>query len=175
MSRYAKIKYYCISNGDGVGTSVFFTGCRFHCKGCFNSSIWDKNNGKEFNEEIIKKIIDSLDYDYVNHISFLGGEPFEPYNIDTLFELIDRVKEKYGDKKKIWVWTGYKFEDLLKRNLKRKNINPRELTKIDYLVDGQFIESLKNMNLKNRGSSNQRVIDIKKTFHYNDIVLKEGE
>jgi anaerobic ribonucleoside-triphosphate reductase activating protein len=171
VSRYAKIKYYCISNGDGVGTSVFFTGCHFHCKGCFNSSIWDKNNGKEFNEEIIEKIINSLDYDYVNHISFLGGEPFEPYNIDTLFELIDRVKERYGDKKKIWVWTGYKFEDLLKR----KAIHPRELTKIDYLVDGQFIESLKNMNLKNRGSSNQRVIDIKKTFHYNDIVLKEGE
>jgi anaerobic ribonucleoside-triphosphate reductase activating protein len=111
-----------------------------------------------------------LDYDYVNHISFLGGEPFESYNVDTLFELIDRVKERYGDKKKIWVWTGYKFEDLLKR----KAIHSRELTKIDYLVDGQFIESLKNMNLKNRGSSNQRVIDIKKTFHYNDIVLKEG-
>lgn len=170
MSRYAKIKYYCISNGDGVGTSVFFTGCHFHCKGCFNSSIWDKNNGKEFNEEIIEKIIDSLDYDYVNHISFLGGEPFELYNVDTLFELINRVKEKYGDKKKIWVWTGYKFEDLLRRMK-----HPKEMTKIDYLVDGQFIESLKNMNLKNRGSSNQRVIDIKKTFHYNDIVLKEGE
>ena len=165
--KYAKIRKMDISNGEGVRVSLFVQGCSFHCKNCFNQETWDFNGGKEFTTAEIQKIIELANKDYIAGLSVLGGEPLHSNNVDEVFHIVATFKEKFPNKD-IWLWTGFKFEDAIKDS-KRKFI----LRNIDVLIDGQFEEDKKDLTLKWRGSSNQRVIDCKKSLAENKVILKE--
>ena len=160
--RYNLIRKMDISNGPGVRVSIFMQGCHFHCKNCFNSETWDFEGGKEFTDDTVNKVLDLSNKDHIVGLSILGGEPMHPVNIEGTTKLAKAFKEKYPNKN-IWVWSGFRYEDL-----KGKDV----FKYIDVLVDGQYVDELHNPTLKWRGSSNQRVIDIKETLKNNDIVLK---
>ena len=165
--KYATIKKYDVANGPGVRVSIFMQGCSFHCKNCFNPETWDFKSGTEFTDETIDKIIDLANNDYIKGLSILGGEPMHPNNIKGTTKLAKKFKEIYPDKT-IWVWSGFLFD----RDLKDKEV----LNYIDVLVDGRYEDELHDFTLKWKGSSNQRVIDVKKTLKNNKIVLlKEKE
>lgn len=160
--RYNLIRKMDISNGPGVRVSIFMQGCHFHCKNCFNSETWDFEGGKEFTDDTINKVLDLSNKEHIIGLSILGGEPMHPVNIEGTTKLAKAFKEKYPNKD-IWVWSGFRYEDL-----KGKDV----FKYIDVLVDGQYVDELHNPTLKWRGSSNQRVIDIKETLKNNEIVLK---
>ena len=164
--RYNKIRKMDISNGPGVRVSIFMQGCTFNCKNCFNPETHDFNGGREFLDETIEKILDLCSLEHIVGLSILGGEPMHPKNIDGTTKLAKMFKERYPDKN-IWVWTGFLFD----RDLKDKEI----LNYIDVLVDGQYKDELHNPKLKYCGSSNQRVIDVKKSLQKDEVVLLEGE
>ena len=164
---YGNIKYYDISNGDGVRTSLFVSGCNHHCKGCFNEVAWDFDYGKEFSYNTLKEILDSLKPDYIAGLSILGGEPLDYKNINAVSTIVEIVRKSFPNKS-IWVYTGYTYEELLERN---NLFTSLILNKIDVLVDGKFIEELKDISLKFRGSSNQRIIDMNKTRELGKIAL----
>lgn len=168
---YANIKYYDIANGPGVRVSLFVSGCRNHCKNCFNPETWDFNYGKPFTQEVQDKIINGLAPAYISGFSLLGGEPFEPENQPALADFLERVKATYPEKS-VWCYTGYDFEkDLLTG--KKGNIETvmRMLACIDVLVDGRFVEEFKNPALVFCGSSNQRIILVQPTLKRDEIVL----
>ena len=152
-----------IANGPGVRVSVFLQGCSFHCKNCFNPETWDFDKGLEFDDKVIDEIIELCGKSHIQGLSILGGEPMHPKNIKGTIQLAKRFKETYPDKN-IWSWSGFLFDQIKDREV---------FNYIDVLVDGQFDEELRNPNLKWRGSSNQRVIDVKKTIKKGDIVLYE--
>ena len=159
---YNKIRKMDISNGPGIRVSIFMQGCTFKCKNCFNPETHNFNDGKEFTENTINKIIELGSQEYIEGLSILGGEPMHPNNIEGTTKLAKKFKEKYPNKT-IWVWTGYLFDEYLK--------DKEVLHYIDVLVDGQYKDELFNPTLKWRGSENQRVIDVKKTLKNNQIVL----
>ena len=160
--RYNKIRKMDISNGEGIRVSIFFQGCEFHCKNCFNPETWDFSKGEEFSEAEINTIIELCREDYISGISILGGEPMHPKNIEAATLLAKKFKEVYPNKT-IWAWTGFLFDEYLK---------DKEIVKyLDVLIDGQYVDELRNPNLKWRGSSNQRVIDVKKSLKAKKIVL----
>lgn len=161
--RYNKIRKMDISNGPGIRVSIFMQGCTFNCKGCFNTSTHSFNDGILFTDEVIDNIISLAKYDYIVGLSVLGGEPLHPNNIEGTIKLVSMFKEKYPTKS-IWLWTGYLYDELINKDI---------LKYIDVLVDGRFVEELANPTLKWKGSSNQRVIDIKKTIKNNKIYLYE--
>ena len=169
MAKYSKIKNFCISNGDGIGVAFFFTGCDANpkCKGCFNSELWDKNIGTEICEETFKILENMMSNPHIDHISFLGGEPFTDYNYLALQSYIVRLKELFPEKK-IWVWTWRQYEDIFQDKERKKT-----LPYIDYLVDGRYIAEKRDLSLKYCGSTNQRVIDVQKSLKENKVVLKE--
>ena len=167
--KYASIKKRDVANGPGVRVSLFVSGCNHHCKGCFNKEAWDFNYGKDFTNATIDEIIDLLKPDYVSGLSLLGGEPFEFINQQGLLPLLKRVKEIYP-KKTIWAYSGFLYEELIKMPYEETK---KILNLIDVLVDGKFVEDLKDPMLYFRGSSNQRIIDIKKTKKAKKIVLHE--
>ena len=173
---YADIKTIDIQDGEGVRVSIYVSGCHFHCKGCHNKEAWDFNYGKKFNEETIEYILKLLDREYIKGLSILGGEPLEPINQQGLVPLVQRVKEKYPEKN-IWCYTGYDFEKDILGEMYKKNEYTRDLLKnIDILVDGQFEEENKITNLKFRGSTNQKKIDVKKSLENFEVVqLKFGD
>ena len=162
--RYNKIRKMDISNGPGVRVSIFMQGCVFNCKNCFNPETHDFNGGKEFSDKTIEMILNLCNKDYIVGLSILGGEPMHPNNIEGTTKLAKAFKEKYPDKN-IWVWTGFLYD----KDLKNKEV----LNYIDVLVDGQYKDELHNPKLRWCGSSNQRVIDVKKTISENKIVLYE--
>ena len=167
--KYAKIKKTDVANGPGVRVSIFVSGCHHHCEGCFNSEAWDFNYGNDFTEDTIQEIIEAMNHDYITGLSLLGGEPFELINKKGLLPLLKKVKEVYPDKT-IWAYSGFLYDELKEMDYpETKEI----LSLIDVLVDGKFVESLKDPNLYFRGSSNQRVIDMKKTLKSKKIVLHE--
>ena len=161
--RYNKIRKMDISNGPGIRVSIFLQGCEFHCKNCFNPETWSFKSGKEFTNETINKILELSDKETVSGLSILGGEPMHPKNIEGTIELAKKFKEKFP-KKTIWVWSGFLYDDILKRN-------PEIFDYIDVMVDGQYVDELHDPTLRWKGSSNQRVIDIKKTQKSGKIVL----
>ena len=167
--KYASIKKRDVANGPGVRVSLFVSGCNHHCKGCFNKEAWDFNYGKDFTNATIDEIIDLLKPDYVSGLSLLGGEPFEFINQQGLLPLLKRVKEIYP-KKTIWAYSGFLYEELIKMPYEETK---KILNLIDVLVDGKFVEDLKDPMLYFRGSSNQRIIEIKKTKKVKKIVLHE--
>ena len=160
--RYNKIRKMDIANGPGVRVSIFFQGCAFHCKNCFNPETWDFNGGKEFNDEVIEEIIKLCEADHITGLSMLGGEPMHPKNIEGTTKLAKRFKEVYPNKS-LWSWSGFLFD----RDLKDKEV----MQYLDVLVDGQFMDELRDPRLKWRGSSNQRVIDVQKSLKKGEIVL----
>ncbi len=162
--RYNLIRMMDISNGPGVRVSIFMQGCEFRCENCFNPETSDFRGGKEFTDSTIKEVLDYADKDHIEGLSILGGEPLHPKNIEGTAKLAKAFKERYPNKN-VWVWTGYLFEELSK---------DEEVFKyIDVLVDGRYVDELHDFNLKWRGSSNQRVIDIEKSLKANEIVLCE--
>lgn len=168
---YATIKYNDIANGLGVRTSLFVSGCTHRCKGCFNSEAWDFNYGKPFTKEVENQIINSLNSDYIDGLSLLGGEPFEPSNQKALLPFIKRVKEIYPNKS-IWCYTGYLFDQELLKSSRATTAYTLEMLKyIDVLVDGKFVEELKDITLLFKGSKNQRVIDVRKSLGKGEVVL----
>lgn len=167
---YAKIKECDISNGPGIRISLYVSGCRNKCKGCFNKETWDFKYGKEFTNEVLQKIIKEANKDYIEGLTIVGGEPFEPENQETVLEIIKEFKKKYPNKN-IWVFTGYLLDNQIKKWCDTLPHTKDIITNIDVLVDGKFIEELKDPDLGFRGSSNQRIIDIKETIKKNKIIL----
>ncbi len=168
---YGNIKFNDIANGEGVRTSLFVSGCTHHCKNCFNPETWDFNYGKPFTREVEDKIIASLSPSHINGITLLGGEPMEIANQNALLPFVKRVKEKYPNKT-IWCYSGYLFDSELLGNSRAHGPNTRELLSyIDVLVDGEFKQDLKDITLRFKGSSNQRVIDVKQSLKQNKVVL----
>ena len=168
---YAGIKYCDVANGLGCRTVLFVSGCRNHCKDCFQPHTWDFSYGKEFDETIQKELLDSLKPTYVKGLTLLGGEPFEPENQIALLPFVKKVREQYPSKD-IWAFTGYIYDtDLIEGGRKHCEATDELLSMIDVLVDGPFIAEQRNLMLKFRGSENQRVIDMKKTFEEGRIVL----
>ena len=170
---YADIKKADIANGLGVRVSVFVSGCHHHCKNCFNPEAWDFNYGKEFTEEEIDKVMKELDHPYVSGLSLLGGEPLERVNQQGLLPLVKKVKEKFPEKN-IWCYTGYTFDkDVMDDMCNKWEETPELLSYLDVVVDGKFEEEKKDIKLRFRGSSNQRVIDVKKSLKEKKAVLFE--
>ena len=157
--RYNLIRKMDISNGPGVRVSIFMQGCNFHCKNCFNPETWDFEGGQEFTEDTINKVLELSDKKEVKGLSILGGEPMHPTNIEGTTKLAKAFKEKYPEKN-IWAWSGFKYEDIKDNDV---------FNYIDVLVDGQYKDELHDPTLKWRGSSNQRVIDIKESKKQNKV------
>lgn len=168
---YCGIKKCDIANGIGVRVTLFVSGCTHHCKGCFQPETWDFAYGDAFTAETENEILDAMAPDYINGLTLLGGEPFEPENQRVLVEFLKKVKEKYPQKS-IWCYTGYLYDqELLAQSRARCEVTDEMLSMIDVLVDGEFELDKKNISLQFRGSENQRLIDLKKTRSAGEIVL----
>ena len=162
-----------IANGPGVRVSLFVSGCRHHCKGCFNEEAWDFNYGTEFTEDTINEILEALKPNYITGLSLLGGEPFEKENQAALVELTNRVREVYPDKT-IWAYSGFLFDKQIRDKMCTMwEETPKLLKNVDILVDGKFEEENKDPKLFFRGSSNQRIIDVQESLAQNEVVLKD--
>ena len=178
--RYAQIRSMDISNGEGVGVSLFVQGCPFHCKNCFNSETWDFNGGKEWTEKTKNKFMELIDRPYIKRVSFLGGECLADQNLDGVLNLIKEIRISFPEKT-IWLYTGYAWEQLVYSRMpsgvgKEKeflNWNRRNeiISNIDICIDGEYVDNLKDLTLKWRGSKNQRVIDVKQSLAQNRVVL----
>ncbi len=173
---YADIKTVDIQDGEGVRVSIYVSGCHFHCKGCHNKEAWDFNFGKKFEASTIDYILELMNHDYIAGLSILGGEPLEPVNQQGLVELVQKVKNKYPEKT-IWCYTGYDFEkDVLGKMYKEYTYTQDLLKNIDIMVDGEFQEQNKLVDLKFRGSTNQKKIDVKASLKSGKAVtLKFGD
>ncbi len=171
---WAEIKTNDIANGEGVRTSLFVSGCKHRCKNCFNQIAWDFSFGKPFTSETVQYIFKSVEPEWINGISLLGGEPFEPENQTALLEFLELFHKKFP-KKNVWCYTGFTFEEIIGKSAEKSRASTSTALKmldyIDILVDGRFIEEKKDIRLKFRGSANQRVIDVKKTLQSKEIAL----
>ena len=165
---YGTIKKYDIADGEGVRVTLFVSGCTNHCKGCFQPETWDFCYGNPYTEETEQELINALRNENIQGLTLLGGEPFEPENQRELVKLLRRVRAELPEKD-IWSYTGFVYEkDLLAGQRKHCEVTDEMLSLLDVLVDGPFVEELKNIRLMFRGSSNQRVLNMKET-------LKQGK
>ena len=171
---YATIKKNDVANGEGVRVSLFVSGCRHHCKNCFNQEAWDFAYGVPYTEETEKEILTALKPGYVSGLSLLGGEPFEPENQEAVLTLVKKVKETMPEKS-IWCYTGFLFENIRGGKVGDPTVANELLSRIDVLVDGTFREELKNPALLFRGSSNQNIIDVAKSLSAGKMILLEGK
>lgn len=162
---YAQIRKYDVANGPGIRTTFFLTGCDRNCPNCFNTEYMDFNHGKKWDIDAEKKVISYLKLDQVEGLTVLGGEPFE--NPIGLLKALRNIKKEVD--KPIWIYSGFVFEDLVNIKIAREI-----LEEIDVLVDGEFIEELKDLRLRFRGSSNQRIIDVKKSLKNNKVIVLNG-
>lgn len=170
---YAAIKNCDIANGPGVRVSLFVSGCRHHCKGCFNRVAWDFDYGTPFTQETIDGILEMLSPGHVKGITLLGGEPFEPENQPEILNLLQQINARFPNKT-VWAFSGYLFDkDIAPCKLGDPRITRALLEHVDVLVDGPFVEAKKDLMLRFRGSSNQRIIDVKKSLAQNAVVLWE--
>ncbi len=155
--------------------SLFVSGCRNHCKNCFNPETWDFDYGQPFTEEVEDKILKAMGPDYIKGFTLLGGDPFEPENCAALVPFMKRMRKLYPEKS-VWCFTGYDYErDLLTGKKGDAETVLKLLRTLDVLVDGRFVEELKDLNLRFRGSSNQRIISVKESLKKDKIVLWDGE
>ena len=182
--RYAQIRSMDISNGENIGVSLFVQGCPFHCYNCFNSSTWDFNGGNQWTEDTKKKFLQLANKSYIKRISILGGEPLYSKNLDDVLSLIKEIRKNFPEKT-IWLYTGYEWNQIM--NIKvtqpffscqdleskiRNVLKRQEIIKMcNVVVDGEYIDRLRDVTLKWRGSSNQRVIDVQKSLEQNKVVL----
>ena len=162
--RYNKIRKMDISDGPGIRVSIFTQGCSFNCKNCFNPETHDFNGGQEFTDDTIEHILNLCDDDNVRGLSILGGEPMHPNNVEGTTKLAKAFKAKFPNKD-VWMWSGFSYD----RDLRGKEA----LKYVDVLVDGQYVDALRNPALKWKGSSNQRVINVQKSMKEGKIVLEE--
>ena len=170
---YATIKPRDIANGPGVRVSLFVSGCTHRCPGCFNEEAWDFDYGQPFDQSTIDEILELLQPDYVQGLTLLGGEPFDPRNQPAIVEQLRQIKAKYPQKS-IWAFSGYLFDrDILPGRLGDPTITREYLSYLDVLVDGPFIQSRKNLTLRFRGSDNQRLIDVPESLSRGEVVLWE--
>ena len=167
---YGAIKGRDIANGPGVRVSLFVSGCTHHCPGCFNSDTWDFDYGKPFTPQTEQEILDLMAPDYIGGLSLLGGEPMEVQNQRVLLPFLRRVKAQYPTKT-IWCYSGFVLEELMGESRARCELTDEMLSLIDVLVDGRFVMAKKDIRLRFRGSSNQRLIDLSKTREKGEIVL----
>ena len=167
---YAEIKKTDIANGDGVRVSLFVSGCRRHCKGCFNAQAWDFNYGQPYTKETENEIITALTPDYISGLTLLGGDPMEPENQVALLPLLKRVRCEHPNKT-IWCYTGYEYKDgaFIQSEIYTE-YTKEMLSLIDILVDGPFIQEQKDIRLKFRGSRNQRILDLQRTLKEQRII-----
>ena len=171
---YASIKIMDVANGPGVRMSLFVSGCTHYCKGCFNKEAWDFNYGEPFTQKEIDYIIDYVSSPYVSGLTILGGEPMEHVNQQGILPLLIQFREKCPDKS-VWCFTGYDFEkDVVARMMEEYDETKELLSYIDVMVDGKFVEELKDIKLRFRGSSNQRIIDVKASLATSNVVLWQG-
>ena len=167
---YATIKNCDIANGPGVRVSLFVSGCTHRCPGCFNEVAWDFDYGEPFTDETVESILNMLRPAYIQGLTLLGGEPFEPQNQGDIVELLRRVRAELPEKS-IWAFSGYLFDkDILSGRL---GDTSEYLSHLDVLVDGPFVEAKKNLSLRFRGSENQRLIDVKASLSSGTVVLWE--
>ena len=169
---YANIKKRDIANGTGVRVTLFVSGCTHHCKGCFQPETWDFSYGQPFTRDTEDELLEALAPSFINGLTLLGGEPFEPDNQQALLPFLRRVRAAYPDKT-IWAFSGYTWEELTGDSRARCACTDELLSLVDVLVDGEFVEALKDISLHFRGSSNQRVIDVPATRAGGIIVLKD--
>ena len=170
---YATIKWTDIANGEGVRISLFVSGCTHHCKNCFNEIAWDFSYGEAFDEAVQAKILSELESSFIAGLSLLGGEPLEPQNQEALYPFVQEVKRRFPQKT-IWCYTGFVLDEksgMLKETHKNTAVTKQLISLFDVLVDGPFVEELKDIRLKFRGSSNQRVIDVPKTLQRGECSL----
>lgn len=160
---YIKISEMDIANGLGVGVVLWVSGCTQHCKGCHNPGTWDFKNGIPFTHETLYELLDKLDKPYISRLTISGGHPLETENYNTCAEIVRAVKQRFKNKN-IWVYTGYKWEDIADKKI---------MNNIDVIVDGRYIEEEKDISLPFRGSRNQRIIDVKKSLEQGKAVIKE--
>ena len=170
----AEIKKFDIANGLGVRVSVFVSGCRHRCPGCFNEIAWEFDYGKEYTADIENEIIDALRPDYIEGLSLLGGEPFEPEHQPALLGLLRRVRKELPAKN-VWVYSGFTLEELLGESRARTEYTDEMLSLIDVLVDGRFIYAEKDITLRFRGSRNQRILDVPATLKAGRPVLWDSD
>ena len=184
--RYASIRSMDISNGEGVGVSLFVQGCPFHCFGCFNSETWDFNGGKEWTEKTKDKFMKLIDRPYIKRVSFLGGECLAENNLDEVLSLIKEIRISFPEKT-IWLYTGFEWGELtrydsyngfiplesyLRKDVYELYTKRHQIIKLcNVVVDGEYIDEQRDLTLKWRGSKNQRVIDVKKTLKQGKVVL----
>jgi anaerobic ribonucleoside-triphosphate reductase activating protein len=161
--RYNTIRQLDIANGPGCRVSLFVQGCSFNCPGCFNTVAKDFEGGQEFTEQTLEALLAIAEPDHISGLSILGGEPLHPRNRIDVLSLVAKFKSRYPDKS-VWIWTGYLWEEVAEDLIG---------SEVDVVVDGRFVEELKNLRLKYRGSSNQRVIDVKASTRDN-IIMKEN-
>lgn len=169
---YGKINKTDIVNGTGVRVSLFVSGCRRKCPGCFNLEAQDFNYGKEFTNDTVQEILGYLDNPWTRGLTILGGEPMEPENIGEVAKLIMSVRAKFGEEKTIWIFSGFVWEALIERSKNEPTLD-YILHNIDVLVDGPFVEYYKDITLKFRGSNNQRIIDVFESLDTGTVVLAE--
>lgn len=167
---YAAIKKTDVANGPGVRVSLFVSGCTHGCKGCFNREAWDFGYGDPYTFRTEKEILEALKPSYIRGLSVLGGEPFEAQNRETVLSLVKKVRETFPDKD-IWCYTGYDYEkDLLGWIEEGDRVTGELLERIDVLVDGEFVEELRNLRLAFRGSENQRLIDVSESLRQKKVI-----
>jgi len=174
--RYAQVTPFEVCNGKGVGVSLFVQGCRFQCDGCFNSEAWNFNGGKEWTEEIRNKFLKSVMNPHIKRVTFLGGEPLADENVEEVLSLIKTIRDLFKNEKKVWLYTGYTWEQIFPEvttddfNIQR--VYRQEIVELcDVLVDGKYVDELRDVTLPFKGSSNQRLIDVQKTLKDNEVAL----
>ena len=167
---YGNIKMYDVANGEGVRVTLFVSGCRIHCEGCFQAQTWDFKFGEPYTEETQKYILELLGNEHIDGLTVLGGEPFEPENQVVIVDLLRQAKKLYPEKN-IWCWTGYLYDNELQEGgSKHTEVTDEMLSYIDILVEGPFVLAKKNLALAFRGSENQRVLDLNATRAKGEIV-----
>ena len=183
---YAQIRSMDISNGEGIGVSLFVQGCDFHCKNCFNSETWEFSKGQEWNDKTKNQFLKLIETPFIQRVSILGGEPLHPKNVQNVRKIVDEIRVSYPTKN-IWLYTGYTWEEIwIKDNIKTAdkvkdmrekaiiNLRRQVVRMCDVLIDGRYVDELRDISLHWRGSSNQRVINVQETLKQNQIVLWES-
>lgn len=183
---YAQIRSMDISNGEGIGVSLFVQGCDFHCKNCFNSETWEFSKGQEWNDKTKNQFLKLIETPFIQRVSILGGEPLHPQNVQNVLKIVDEIRVSYPTKN-IWLYTGYTWEEIwIKDNIKTadkvkdmrekaiRNLRRQVVRMCDVLIDGRYVDELRDISLHWRGSSNQRVINVQETLKQNQIVLWES-
>ena len=166
LIRYASIRSLDISNGEGAGVALFVQGCPFRCHNCFNPETWDFNGGKEWTKETEKQFIELVNRPYIKRISILGGEPLADENLEDVLNLVNKIRLLLPEKT-IWIYSGYTWAECMEHSIRRDIVS-----KCDIFVDGKYVDKMRDVTLKWRGSTNQKVINVKESLAQNKIILE---